>query len=73
MTKENRNNGLDDLQAELAFQGDTLRTLDEALGRQQADILSLKEQVSLLGEELKRLKDDAVPPTTPGDEPPPHY
>ena len=65
---------LTDLQAELAFQGDALRELSDALGAQQKDILLMREQLSLLASQLRKLRDAAPEGSPPeGDERPPHY
>lgn len=63
------------VEAELAFQGDGLRELSDALATQQTDILTLKEQVRLLSAQLKALRNElaesgAAPAS---DETPPHY
>lgn len=42
-----------ELQTKLAFQEDTVQTLNEIVAEQQQDILALKGQVNLLLEELK--------------------
>lgn len=64
------------LEEELAFQGETLRGLSDALATQQQDILLLQQQLRLLATEVKGLRKAA-----PGDsategeseEAPPHY
>jgi len=64
------------VEAELAFQGDTLRALNEALASQQLEILTLRDQVRLLQQQVKALRrevaDGAAPPAGP-EAPPPHY
>lgn len=47
-----------DLQAELAFQSDSVRRLNDALATQQQDILMLQRQVELLGEQLRALREN---------------
>ena len=63
------------MQSQLAFQEDMVRSLDEALSQQQQEILSLRRQLELLGQ---RLQDNAAQhetglAATPADEKPPHY
>jgi SlyX protein len=65
------------LEAELAFQGEAVRALNDALGRQQGDILLLQRQVALLAQEVKSLR-QAHAPQQPhagaaADDKPPHY
>ncbi|WOJ95656.1 SlyX family protein [Congregibacter brevis] len=45
------------LQAELAFQNDSVQRLNDALATQQQDILMLQRQVALLGEQLRSLRE----------------
>lgn len=66
------------LEAELAFQGDTVNELNEALARQQQDLLLLQRQVTLLGEELRKLRERSADRASdvghdPVAEKPPHY
>ncbi|WP_439107408.1 SlyX family protein [Congregibacter sp.] len=62
------------LQAELAFQGETVQRLNDALGTQQQEILMLQRQVELLGERLRNLRqDDGSGEGTQTQEKPPHY
>ena len=62
------------LEAQLAFLEDAVQTLDQALSRQQREILKLERTVELLrerlGEQGARL--DAVADGSP-EPPPPHY
>lgn len=63
-----------ELEAELAFQGDALRELNEALATQQLDLIDAKRQVALLGEQLASLRAQLSEQQTGGaDERPPHY
>ncbi|MEM6484341.1 MAG: SlyX family protein [Pseudomonadota bacterium] len=64
---------LESVQSELAFQGDTLDSLDRSLASQQADILFLKQQVQILGAELKRVKEGFASNDSHSSEVPPHY
>lgn len=64
------------VEAEVAFQGDTLRELGDAFAAQQLDILTLQRQVQLLGEQLAALRADvsrAKPDGGDDEPPPPHY
>ena len=65
---------LQDLQAQFAFQEDTVASLNEAVASQQQEILSLREELRLLKLRLKEqghaLADMSGAPT---DERPPHY
>ena len=62
------------LEAELAFQGDSVRDLNDALATQQQDLLTLQRQVHLLGQQLRALREGGVTgtPNTDGEKPP-HY
>jgi uncharacterized coiled-coil protein SlyX len=63
-----------ELEAELAFQGDALRELNEALATQQLDLIDAKRQIGLLGEQLASLRAQLSEQQTEGaDERPPHY
>lgn len=64
------------LQAEVAFQGQTVSALNDALADQQRDILLLQRQLRLLAEELRRLRDvggGSAAPAEADAERPPHY
>lgn len=64
------------VEAELAFQGDTVHALNEALAAQQLEILTLRDQVRLLQQQVKALRrevaDGTAAPAGP-EAPPPHY
>jgi SlyX protein len=65
---------LADVQTQLAFQEDTVSALNEALARQQQEILVLRRQVEL----LKQRQDEQTAQLDPGaagaqEEKPPHY
>lgn len=65
---------LQDLQAQFAFQEDTVASLNEALASQQQEILSLREELRLLKLRLKEQGDAlAGMPGAPANERPPHY
>jgi SlyX protein len=64
-----------ELQSQLAFQEDAVRSLDEALAQQQQELLLLRRQLELL---RQRQQDDATHNAlgsagTPADDKPPHY
>lgn len=66
------------LEAELAFQGETVQVLNDALASQQKDLLLLQRQVELLGKELRTLRERGADRGgsdggEPVDEKPPHY
>lgn len=65
---------LQDLQAQFAFQEDTVASLNEALASQQQEILSLREELRLLKLRLKEQGDALADMSgAPTDERPPHY
>jgi SlyX protein len=61
---------IDALEARLAFQDDTIETLNTTITAQWKQIDALTRQVALLGERLQEAENN-----TPGaaNEPPPHY
>lgn len=62
------------LQAELAFQGDSVQRLNDALAKQQQDILMLQRQVALLGEQFRALRENGSNRDGASEvEKPPHY
>lgn len=64
-----------ELQSQLAFQEDTLRSLDAALALQQQEILLLRRQVELLlvRQQEYEATNDAGLVYSARDELPPHY
>ncbi len=66
---------LRDVQSQLAFQEDAISSLDDALAQQQQEIMQLRRQLQLLGENQKEQAAmmDARPSSGPEDEKPPHY
>jgi SlyX protein len=70
----NNQNDIVDLQTRLAYQEDLLNELNQIVIRQDAEILTLKQQVRHLA---KRLEDLLTNPAAEnvdiGDERPPHY
>jgi uncharacterized coiled-coil protein SlyX len=64
-----------ELEAEVAFQADGLRELNEALANQQLELLALRREMRILGEQFRALR-SAVAEHHPGEginERPPHY
>ena len=66
------------LEAEIAFQGETVNALNEALAKQQQDLLLVQRQVALLAEELRKLRERSTDRASdvghdPVSEKPPHY
>jgi SlyX protein len=64
-----------ELQSQLAFQEDALGSLDEALARQQQEILLLRRQLEVLRqrEQEQAAANEAGPSGALLDEKPPHY
>lgn len=66
-----------DLQTQVAFQEDTIQSLNDVVALQQQDILKLKQQVVGLLQDLKGVLDNASSGGAGGgslfDERPPHY
>ncbi len=63
---------IDELESRLAFQDDTIESLNQVVARQDAELRSLKLELRELSGRLKELN-DAAPESDPGHEPPPHY
>jgi SlyX protein len=61
------------LQTQLAFQEDTISSLDNALARQQQEILLLRRQIELLHARQRDTQEAAGAPVAPASEKPPHY
>ncbi len=62
-----------ELQSQLAFQEDTVSTLNEALSQQQQEILTLRRQVTLLKERQDEQAAQIGEGGPPVDQKPPHY
>jgi SlyX protein len=62
-----------ELETQLAFQDDLHHRLDEAVARQDREILELRQRIQLMAERLRDLGDVAVPGEVAVDEVPPHY
>jgi SlyX protein len=66
---------ISDLQSQLAFQEDAVKSLDDALAGQQQEILLLKRQLELLRQRQQEfaVHTDAGSHHPVADEKPPHY
>jgi SlyX protein len=63
---------VDELETQAAFQDEMHEILNTTVAKQDAEILELKRQFSLLSERLKEMG-DVTPGAAPQDETPPHY
>ena len=61
-----------DMQAQLAYQEDAVRELNDALALQQREILVLRRQLQLLKQRQDDMGSEPAGPDK-ADEPPPHY
>lgn len=59
-----------DLETRLAFQDDTLQTLNDVLVSQQADIERLQAQLQVLAKRLAEMQEGGI---EEDEAPPPHY
>jgi SlyX protein len=66
------NQRIEELETQLAFQEDTLQTLNEIVTRQQLQIDKLSHDVQVLSEQLLQLSDAMRRPESE-EAPPPHY
>jgi len=64
-----------DLQSQLAFQEDAVRSLDEALAHQQQELLLLRRQLELLQQrqQYNAIHNEAGSAGALADDKPPHY
>jgi SlyX protein len=65
---------VEELQSQMAFQEDTVQALNDAIGHQQREMLTMRRQLELLKqrqEEQAAVPDGDAP--TIHDEKPPHY
>ncbi len=62
-----------EMQSQLAFQEDAISSLDEALARQQQELMLLRRQLELLHERQLDPHSEAGPASAPVEEKPPHY
>lgn len=64
---------LTELESRVAFQEDTLDTLNEIVSRQELEIEQFKRMIKVMNQRMKSLTNDS-PTGSPDDEPPPpHY
>ncbi|ESP91273.1 MULTISPECIES: SlyX family protein [Pseudoalteromonas] len=61
-----------ELEAKVAFQEDTIETLNDELRVHQARLATMQHQIRLLAEKIKEGKDDGMMPIEQ-EPPPPHY
>lgn len=62
-----------ELESRVAFQEDTLDTLNDIVSRQELEIEQLKRMIKVMNQRMKSLSNDS-PTSSPDDEPPPpHY
>jgi len=69
---DERNARIDELEARVAQQDQSLLELSDEVYRQQRQIAALEEQLKLLGTRFES-STAREPKPDPGDEPPPHY
>lgn len=62
-----------ELESKLAFQEDTVNSLNNELHQHQMRIEKLQQQVMLLAEKLRQLPDDQGILSPEEEPPPPHY
>ena len=64
-----------ELQQQIAFQEQTVDTLNEVVSRQQKDLTRIERTLSLLAQQMKNLQQaaDADQGGPEANEPPPHY
>ncbi|MDX1705338.1 SlyX family protein [Pseudidiomarina sp.] len=63
-----------DLESQLAFQEDTIETLNQLLTRQSDLLHELQRKVTVLGERFQQVQEhSSTASTNPDDERPPHY
>ncbi|AOT06507.1 SlyX family protein [Pseudoalteromonas luteoviolacea] len=61
-----------ELEAKVAFQEDTIETLNDEMRVHQARLATMQHQIRLLAEKIKEGKDDGMMPIEQ-EPPPPHY
>ncbi|GAB2198740.1 hypothetical protein MAH4_29080 [Sessilibacter sp. MAH4] len=64
---------IDDLQARVAFQEDSLTALDEVIAKQDRMIIELNKKLDMLVGRVKDLRDQLQQGGDPLEERPPHY
>ncbi|MEH6386258.1 MULTISPECIES: SlyX family protein [Pseudomonas] len=65
-------NRIDELEAKMAFQDDTIQALNDMVGKQQLELDTLRRAVELLASRQADLA-ASMPGEAADDEPPPHY
>ncbi|MCO7199927.1 SlyX family protein [Pseudoalteromonas sp. OANN1] len=65
-------NRITELEAKLAFQEDTIETLNEELKAHQQRLAKMQRQIELLAEKMKEGRDPGLIPQHQ-EPPPPHY
>lgn len=77
MSEHNPAGMIEDLQARLSFQEETLQQLNQVVARQTRQIDRLEQQLQLLAVKYRDLRDAVEDgpgePGSPADERPPHY
>ena len=61
-----------ELEAKVAFQDDTIETLNEELQSHQKHLAKMQRQIELLGEKIKEGQEQGLMPLQK-EPPPPHY
>ncbi|RUO63527.1 SlyX family protein [Pseudidiomarina insulisalsae] len=66
---------LADLESRLAFQDDTIETLNQLVTQQSDQLQRMEQQLKLLGRRLQQMQErnDEGQPLSAADEIPPHY
>lgn len=66
---------LADLESRLAFQDDTIETLNQLVIQQSEQLQRMEQKIKLLGQRLQQLQErsDDQQTNDPADEVPPHY
>ncbi|NTS75683.1 SlyX family protein [Catenovulum sp. SM1970] len=64
---------IEKLEMQLSFQDDTIETLNQALAAQQAQLLTMQEQLKLLAEKVKSSQTQSAVVSMAEETPPPHY
>lgn len=63
-----------DLESQLAFQEDTIETLNQLVTQQAREFQTLQRKMHVLGEKFQQINDrQGDEPSNPADEVPPHY
>ncbi|BBN80146.1 protein SlyX [Pseudoalteromonas sp. A25] len=61
-----------ELEAKIAFQDDTIETLNDELKMHQQRLAKMQRQIELLGEKIKEGREEGLMPQNQ-EPPPPHY